>query len=322
MHVVAQPRDLQPPRDPAWHGRITAVVIFLAVLLPAGYLAEFNPAVLWNETSLRSLGRFLGSFFPPVTSAEFLRLVAEAAWKTVAIATVGTAFAMAIALPLALGATRVLSISRIATGRMALLPAIIRTGIRWLLIFLRSIPEIVWAMIFVRAVGLGDTAGVVAIGITYGGMLGKVYIEIFESAENQAVSTLLQNGVGRLQAFWYAVRHAKPLTVGLNCSFGAAQLRPHVRTLSALADTLVMVYPNAGLPNELGEYDERPEETAGMLGEWTEGGWVNVLGGCCGSTPGHIAAIAAAVKDAAPRAIPALAPDLRLAGLEPFTIAA
>jgi len=125
-----------------------------------------------------------------------------------------------------------------------------------------------------------------------------------------------------VEAFWYAVRHAKPLTVGLNCSFGAAQLRPHVRALSALADTLVMVYPNAGLPNELGEYDERPEETAGMLGEWTEGGWVNVLGGCCGSTPEHIAAIAAAVKGAAPRAIPALAPDLRLAGLEPFTIAA
>lgn len=205
MHVAAQPQGLQQPRDPAWHGRITAAVIFLAVLLPAGYLTEFNPAVLWSAASLHSLGQFVGSFFPPATSAEFLKLVAEAAWKTVAIATVGTAIAIVIALPLALIATRVLSISRMAAGRMAVLPSVIRTGTRWLLIFLRSIPEIVWAMVFVRAVGLGDTAGVMAIGITYGGMLGKVYIEIIESAENQAVSTLLQNGVGRLQAFWYAV---------------------------------------------------------------------------------------------------------------------
>ena len=85
-----------------------------------------------------------------------------------------------------------------------MLPAMVRTGIRWVLIFLRSIPEIVWAMIFVRAVGLGDTAGVMAIGITYGGMLGKVYIEILESAEQNSATVLLQNGAGRLQAFWYA----------------------------------------------------------------------------------------------------------------------
>ncbi len=191
-------------RDPAWRGRVTAAIVFLALLLPAGYLTEFNPATLWGEASLRALKQFLGSFFPPATSPEFLKLVAEAAWKTVAIATVGTAIAIAIALPTALAATRILSISRIATGRMAALPALVRTAIRWLLIFLRSIPEIVWAMIFVRAVGLGDTAGVMAIGITYGGMLGKVYIEILESADNQSTTVLLQNGAGRLQAFWYA----------------------------------------------------------------------------------------------------------------------
>jgi len=200
MHVGVAPEL----RDPAWCGRVAVAVVFLVLLLPAGYLTEFNPATLWGETSLRALRQFLGSFFPPATSPEFLRLVMEAAWKTVAIATVGTAIAIAIALPAALAATRVLSISRIATGRMAMFPAVIRTGIRWLLIFLRSIPEIVWAMIFVRAVGLGDTAGVMAIGITYGGMLGKVYIEILESAENQSATVLLQNGAGRLQAFWYA----------------------------------------------------------------------------------------------------------------------
>ncbi len=199
MHVVAA--DL---RDPAWHGRVTVAVVFLALLIPAGYLTEFNPAILWGETSLRALRQFLGSFLPPASSPEFLRLVMDATWKTVAIATVGTAIAIAIALPAALAATRVLSISRIATGRMALLPAMVRTGIRWVLIFLRSIPEIVWAMIFVRAVGLGDTAGVMAIGITYGGMLGKVYIEILESAEHRSTAVLLQNGSGRLQAFWYA----------------------------------------------------------------------------------------------------------------------
>ncbi len=191
-------------RDPAWHGRVTLAVVFFALLLPAGYLTEFNPATLWSAASLGALRQFLGSFFPPATSPEFLRLVIESAWKTVAIATVGTAIAIAIALPTALAATRILSVSRIATGRMAALPAVFRTGIRWLLIFLRSIPEIVWAMIFVRAVGLGDTAGVMAIGITYGGMLGKVYIEILESADNQAATVLLQNGAGRLQAFWYA----------------------------------------------------------------------------------------------------------------------
>ncbi|WP_338467082.1 homocysteine S-methyltransferase family protein [Novosphingobium sp. ZN18A2] len=124
-----------------------------------------------------------------------------------------------------------------------------------------------------------------------------------------------------VEAFWYAVRHAKPVTVGLNCSFGAAQLRPHVRALSAIADTLVMVYPNAGLPNELGEYDEMPETTAALVREWAEHGQVNVLGGCCGSTPGHIAAMAKAIEGLPPRKLPHPDPVTRLAGLEPFVMA-
>ncbi len=125
-----------------------------------------------------------------------------------------------------------------------------------------------------------------------------------------------------VEAFWHAVRHAKPLTVGLNCSFGATQLRPHVKSLSEIADTLIMVYPNAGLPNELGEYDEMPDTTAGLVGEWAVAGQVNILGGCCGSTPAHIAAMAEAVAGLAPRKLPVLEPVTRLAGLEPFVLAA
>ena len=125
-----------------------------------------------------------------------------------------------------------------------------------------------------------------------------------------------------VEAFWYAVRHARPLTIGLNCSFGAQQLRPHVQTLSHIADTLIMVYPNAGLPNELGEYDELPEQTAALVKEWADQGQVNILGGCCGSTPGHIAAMRKAVEGLPPRAIPHPPVVTRLAGLEPMNIAA
>jgi len=125
-----------------------------------------------------------------------------------------------------------------------------------------------------------------------------------------------------VEAFWYAVRHADPVTVGLNCSFGATQLRPHVKHLAQIADALIMIYPNAGLPNELGEYDEQPETTAGHVREWAAGGQVNILGGCCGSSPEHIAAMARAVEGLAPRAMPELGRATRLAGLEPFIMAA
>lgn len=125
-----------------------------------------------------------------------------------------------------------------------------------------------------------------------------------------------------VEAFWHAVRHARPLAISLNCSFGADQLRPHVQVLSGIADTLLMAYPNAGLPNDLGEYDEEPETTAALVRRWAENAQVNVLGGCCGSTPAHIAAMARAVEGLAPRPVPSLAPAMRLAGLEPFVLAA
>ena len=125
-----------------------------------------------------------------------------------------------------------------------------------------------------------------------------------------------------VEAFWHAVRHARPVTIGLNCSFGAEQLRPHVRTLSGIADTLIMVYPNAGLPNDLGAYDELPQETAALVRDWAVDGQVNILGGCCGSTPAHIAAIARAVDGLTPRQPKTPPLVTRLAGLEPMILAA
>ena len=125
-----------------------------------------------------------------------------------------------------------------------------------------------------------------------------------------------------VEAFWHAVRHARPLTIGLNCSFGAKELRPHVQSLAHIADTLLMAYPNAGLPNDLGQYDELPEETAAMLRDWAENGLLNIVGGCCGTTPAHIAAIARAVSGIKPRMLPSAPVHTRLAGLEPMSIAA
>ncbi|HEY5798189.1 MAG TPA: methionine synthase [Bosea sp. (in: a-proteobacteria)] len=122
------------------------------------------------------------------------------------------------------------------------------------------------------------------------------------------------------EAFWNAVRHAAPLTIGLNCALGAREMRAHIKDLSRVADTLICAYPNAGLPNEFGMYDESPEATAAMLAEFADAGLVNVVGGCCGTTPGHIAAIAQAVAGKAPRSVPVIKPYLRLAGLEPFTL--
>lgn len=125
-----------------------------------------------------------------------------------------------------------------------------------------------------------------------------------------------------VEAFWHAVRHANPITIGLNCSFGAEQLRPHIQLLSKIADTLLMAYPNAGLPNELGEYDEEPETTAALVREWAANGQVNIIGGCCGSTPEHISAMARAMAGLSARDVPVPPTVTRLAGLEPFTMAA
>jgi 5-methyltetrahydrofolate--homocysteine methyltransferase len=119
-----------------------------------------------------------------------------------------------------------------------------------------------------------------------------------------------------LEAFWTSIRHARPLTIGINCALGAAQMRPYVELLSRIADTATLIYPNAGLPNAFGEYDETPAQTAAILREFVEQGWINGLGGCCGTTPEHIGAIARAVADLPPRAIPHRPPVTAYAGLE------
>jgi 5-methyltetrahydrofolate--homocysteine methyltransferase len=122
------------------------------------------------------------------------------------------------------------------------------------------------------------------------------------------------------EAFWNSVRHARPLLVGLNCALGAKEMRPFLAELSRVADTFVSCYPNAGLPNAFGEYDEAAEETAGIIEEFAEAGFVNLVGGCCGTTPEHIAAIADAVGGRTPRVVPEIPKAMRLSGLEPVTI--
>jgi 5-methyltetrahydrofolate--homocysteine methyltransferase len=124
-----------------------------------------------------------------------------------------------------------------------------------------------------------------------------------------------------VEAFWNSVRHAKPFAVGLNCALGAELMRPHIAELSRIADTLVSAYPNAGLPNAMGEYDETPDQTGHMLHDWAEQGIVNILGGCCGTTPDHIKHVADAVRGLSPRPVPERPTAMRLAGLEPFELA-
>jgi phosphonate transport system permease protein len=193
-----------PARDPAWLGRVFWFSAAAVVLWPMLVVTEFRPWIFFERDNLKVTGQFLASFLPPAHAPEFLAMVAREAWRTVAIATAGMTLALVVAIPLTLLATRVLSVSALS-GRMAPLPAALRQAVRLLLIVLRSVPELVWALVFVRVVGLGPTAGVLAIALTYGGMLGKVYAEILESGEGHATQTLLRNGSSRLQAFFYGL---------------------------------------------------------------------------------------------------------------------
>lgn len=146
---------------------------------------------------------------PPAIHSDFLQLVIRESWRTVAIATAGIALALLVALPATLVSVRVLSVSALS-GRMSPAAFLLRQGVRWVLILLRSVPELIWALVFVRVVGLGPTAGVLAIALTYGGMLGKVYAEILESGDPAVAQTLLRNGSSRLQAFFMAYFRKMP----------------------------------------------------------------------------------------------------------------
>lgn len=191
------------PRDPAWRGRLTATAVVLLVLWPMLVQAEFKPWILWDAQSLSATWQFLSSFVPPAHGAEFLAIVATSTWETIAMATAGMALAMLGAIPLTLLVTERLSISRLGSGKVAPLSAAIRHAVRTLLVVLRSVPELVWALLLVRIVGLGPTAGVIAIALTYCGMLGKVYAEILESSDAAACNALLNNGSSRLSALLY-----------------------------------------------------------------------------------------------------------------------
>ncbi len=197
-------RPTAPQRDPAWAGRVFWWSVALVLLWPLAVATEFRPWVLVEPDNLKVSATFIGSFFPPVLNAEFLALVARETWRTVAIATAGMTLALVVAVPLTLVSTAALSVSALS-GRMARAPFWLRQVVRWLLIVLRSVPELVWALVFVRVVGLGPTAGVLAIALTYGGMLGKVYGEILESGEAHPTQALLRNGSGRLQALFYGL---------------------------------------------------------------------------------------------------------------------
>jgi len=205
MNTATAAAVLSPQlRDPAWLTRVFWMSVALVLLVPALVVTEFKPWTLFEPAALKATRRFLGDFFPPKIEGEFLLMVARECWRTVAIATAGMALALLIAIPLTLISTSALSVSALP-GRMHALAFVIRQATRWLLILLRSVPELVWALVFVRVVGLGPTAGVLAIALTYGGMLGKVYGEILESDESHATNTLLRNGAGRLQAFFYGL---------------------------------------------------------------------------------------------------------------------
>ncbi|MFC3609292.1 phosphonate ABC transporter, permease protein PhnE [Stutzerimonas tarimensis] len=197
---------LSAPRDPAALPRLMLTLLVLAVLWPGVQLSELDLGVLFDGTHAGPMGHFLADFWPPEHAPAFLALLWRATLETLAIATAGTALALALAFPLSLLGSRALSLSAlIRGGRPSAIAQALRWPVRGSLIILRSVPEVVWALLFVRAVGLGPTAGVLAIAITYAGMLGKVFAEIYESVDPLPARALLGAGASRLSAFAYGV---------------------------------------------------------------------------------------------------------------------
>ena len=193
------------PRDPSALPRFVLTALIVVLLWPGFRWTEFDIGILFDPRNRETMGKFLGTFFPLASSGEFLRLIASSTLETLAIATAGMAIALSIGCPLALIVTRSLSISRIGPARGHVLFRVLRLPARFILMFFRSIPEIVWALLFVRAVGLGPAAGVLAIGVAYGGMLGKIYSEILESGDARPTTALLETGTGRFAAFFYGM---------------------------------------------------------------------------------------------------------------------
>ncbi len=191
-------------RDPAWRQRLTISLLIILTIFPLLAVTQFKPWALLNQESSAATWQFLASFIPPKTSLEFLWDLAKAAWITIAIATCGMVMALILAVPLALIITNHFSVSSLGKTRMGYLPFWLRQCLRWLLVILRSVPELVFALLLVRIIGLGPTAGVIAIMLAYTGMLAKVYAEILESSDRKYSKALLKNGTGRLQTFLYS----------------------------------------------------------------------------------------------------------------------
>jgi phosphonate transport system permease protein len=202
--MTASTADFRP-RDPAALPRLALTLLIVLLLWPGFQLTEFDLATLLDLRNRETMGKFIGTFFPFAASGEFLRLVAKSTLETLAIATAGMTLAMVIGCPLALVVTRSLSISRVGPARGLARGRALRWPARFVLMLFRSIPEIVWALLFVRAVGLGPAAGVLAIGVAYGGMLGKVYSEILESGDVRPTIALLETGGSRIAAFFYGM---------------------------------------------------------------------------------------------------------------------
>ena len=200
-----RPTDRVPTHDPAAKGRLGAAVLALVVLWPLLWLAEFKPWQLFDAGHLAVMAGFVGGFFPPSLAPDFLALLARATLETLAIATAGIALAFVIAAPLGVLAARSLSVARLGPGPGARSELAVRTLVRGVLTVLRAIPEVVWALVFVRVFGLGPGAGVLALAVTYGGMLGKVYAEILESGDTRPARALLEAGSPRLAALLYGL---------------------------------------------------------------------------------------------------------------------
>lgn len=194
-----------PARDPAAGKRLLAVVLGIFVLWPLLVIAQFDPMALFDSDNLDVFANFLSQFFPPATGLDFLKLLLTALIETLAMATAGIALAIFFAIPLGLLLTHSLSVSRIGPGPGRRVGSVLRAAARFLLLFLRGVPEIVWALLLVRVFGLGPAAGVLALAITYSGMLGKVYSEILESSDTRASRALLLTGSGRSMAFLYGL---------------------------------------------------------------------------------------------------------------------
>jgi phosphonate transport system permease protein len=200
-------RHAPASRDPAWLPRVFWTTAALVLVWPLVVATEFHPGQFFDARSAAVTGAFIASFLPPETAPDFLGLVLRETWRTVAMATAGLTIAFVFAVPMTIVCVRVLSVSALGsrTGRVGRWPAVVRHVARTVLVVLRSIPELVWALIFVRVVGLGPTSGVLAIGLTYGGMLGKVYGDILESGDTHVSRTLLRNGCSRSQALWFGL---------------------------------------------------------------------------------------------------------------------